>query len=95
MRIALRTTYADGRAPVLSTASAPDLVAFEREFDRSVARFEAELRFTDLCWLAWHAQRRAGKTTQAFDDWLDEIDGVEPDESESKLVPLENTPPIG
>lgn len=95
MRIALRTSYNDGRSPATAVASAADLVAFEREFDRSVAKFEAELRFTDLCWLAWHALSRTGKTTDPFDRWIDTIDMVEPDEDNSTIVPLESSPPTG
>ena len=91
MRIALNTSYTDGRPATLAVASAADLVAFEREFDRSVAKFETELRFTDLCWLAWHALHRTGKTTEPFDVWLDTIDQVAPEDGESAIVPLEST----
>ena len=76
MKLALRITNADGSA-VDVTASIADLVAFEDQFSRSVARLEAELRLTDVCWLAWHSQSRRGQTPLDFHAWLETIDGVE------------------
>lgn len=90
MRMNLHVTYTDGSgADVI--VSAPDLVAFEREFDRSVARFESEVRFTDICWLAWHRLHRA-KQAGEFNDWLEELDGVEVKDI-SDPVPLDKTAP--
>lgn len=90
MKMNLAVTYTDGTgADVL--VSAPDLVAFEREFDRSVARFESEVRFTDICWLAWHCLKRQGKADD-FDTWLNKVDGVEVADI-SEPVPLDKTAP--
>jgi chromosome condensin MukBEF MukE localization factor len=90
MRMNLNVTYNDGTgADVI--VSAPDLVAFEREFDRSVARFAAEIRFTDICWLAWHKLNRDGSAGE-FDKWLENLDGVEVKDS-SDPVPLDKTAP--
>jgi hypothetical protein len=90
MRMNLNVTYNDGTgADVI--VSAPDLVAFEREFDRSVARFESEIRFTDICWLAWHKLNRDGAAGD-FDKWLEKLDGVEVGEA-SEPVPLDKTAP--
>jgi hypothetical protein len=75
MKMQLRVTYNDGAGADV-TVSAPDLVAFEREFDRSVARFESEVKFTDLVWLAWHRLKRDGKAGD-FDPWLETVDGIE------------------
>jgi hypothetical protein len=90
MRMKLKVTYNDGSgADVL--VSAPDLVAFEREFDRSVARFESEIKFTDICWLAWHKLNRDGSAGE-FDKWLENLDGVEVAEA-NEPVPLDKTAP--
>ena len=90
MKMNLTVTYTDGAgADVL--VSAPDFVAFEREFDRSVARFETEIKFTDICWLAWHGLKRAGKAGE-FDAWLDTIEGVTISEA-AEFVPLGSTAP--
>ena len=90
MRMNLHVTYTDGSgADVI--VSAPDLVAFEREFDRSVARFESEVRFTDICWLAWHRLHRE-KQAGDFTDWLDGLDGVEVKDI-GEPVPLDKTAP--
>jgi hypothetical protein len=90
MKMNLTVTYTDGAgADVI--VSAPDFVAFEREFDRSVARFETEIKFTDICWLAWHRLNRDKKAGE-FDAWLDTIDGVAISEAE-EFVPLDKTAP--
>lgn len=90
MRIDLRVTYQDGSA-VDTAATTADLVAFEETFNRSVARIEAELRLTDVCWLAWRSVSRQGKTAADFHSWLESVDGVELVDSEADPVPLEST----
>jgi hypothetical protein len=90
MRMKLNVTYADGSG-VEAIVSAPDFVAFEREFDRSVARFETEVKFTDICWLAWHRLNREG-TAGDFDKWLENLDSVEISDT-AEPAPLDKTPP--
>jgi hypothetical protein len=88
MRINIDVTYTDGSGADVSV-SAPDFVAFEREFDRSVAKFASEIRFTDICWLAWY---RLGKQGDArpFDTWIESVENVEIGGSDD-IVPLETT----
>tara|TARA_R110000822_G_scaffold73080_1_gene175694 strand:- start:3954 stop:4220 length:267 start_codon:yes stop_codon:yes gene_type:complete len=77
MKIALTVEFLDGvKTDVDSLFS--DFVAFERTWSRSVARFETELRLTDLAWLAWHSETRTRKTSLKFDpDWIDTVANVE------------------
>ena len=93
MRINMKVAMLDGSAVDVS-ASTADLVAFEREWDRSVARFSDDFRLTDFCWLAWHACKRTGKTTADFNAWLELVDEVNAD-GEGELVPLGTTQPTG
>jgi hypothetical protein len=88
MRMNMTVTYTDGTGAAV-VVSAPDLVAFEREFDRSVARFESEIKFTDICWLAWHKLNRDGSAGD-FDKWLEKLDGVEIADA-SEPAPLDKT----
>lgn len=54
-----------------------DFVAFERTWNRSVAKFESEMRLTDIAWLAWQVSKRIGRTQAAFDpEWIQSIDEV-------------------
>lgn len=53
------------------TALASDLIAFEAHFDLSVARLENEVRLTHMFYLAWHALKRTGKTTDEFEKWIE------------------------
>lgn len=90
MKMELHVTFTDGSGAD-ATVSAPDLVAFEREFDRSVARFQDEVKFTDICWLAWHRLKRDGRAGD-FDAWIETVDGVEVANT-SDPVPLDKTAP--
>lgn len=88
MKINLRVTLNDGSA-VDTIATTADLVDFEEQFSRSVARLEVELRLTDICWLAWRSLIRQTKTSMDFKPWLDTIDGVELMDTEP-TAPLES-----
>jgi len=88
MRMTMAVTYTDGSGADV-VVSAPDLVAFEREFDRSVARFESEVKLTDICWLAWHRLHR-DKKAGTFDEWLETLEAVEISDA-SEPAPLDKT----
>jgi hypothetical protein len=75
MRISLRVELTDGTEKDVM-CSAKDLVAFEEKFSRSVARFEQEMRLTDLLFLAWHSENRTKATTKDFDSWLDDVESI-------------------
>jgi hypothetical protein len=75
MRISLRVEFVDGIEKDV-VCSAKDLVAFEEKFSRSVARFEQEMRLTDLLFLAWHSENRTKATTKDFDSWLDDVESI-------------------
>jgi hypothetical protein len=70
--INLRVTYIDETTAECS-AIAADLIAFEARFDLSVARLEKEVRLTHMFFLAWHALKRTGKTTEEFDKWVESV----------------------
>lgn len=77
MKIALRVIHTDG---VIADCDAvfADFVGFERTWQRSVAKFESEIRLTDLAWLAWSSETRNKKTTLKFDpDWIATVESVE------------------
>ena len=94
MKIALQVHYTDGETRDVEAKFA-DFVAFERTWQRSVARFETEIRLTDLAWLAWSAETRAKNTTLKFDpDWIQTVESVEIAEGESDN-PLATTLPVG
>lgn len=93
MRMSLVVKYEDGTERSVFAKFA-DFVSFERVWQRSVAKFESELRLTDLAWLAWSAETRAKNTDAKFDpDWLSTVSSVEPVADEGdKPVPLDKTP---
>ena len=93
MKMKLDVEYNDG-VTAAATVAAVDFVGFEEKFDRSVAKFETELKFTDLCWLAWHSLQRKDKTVGEFHAWLDNVEGVTFGE-DSEIVPLEKSQPTG
>jgi len=91
--IRIDITPKDG-APRSVVAEAQDLVAFERAFDKSVARFQDNVFLTDLFWLAWHVDKRTGQTMLEFDPWVATMSTIGVSEDQS-IVPLESTAPTG
>ena len=95
MKIQLTVTYTDGETQDVEAVFA-DFVAFERVWSRSVARFEQEIRLTDLAWLAWSAETRAGRTFKKFDpDWIATVEDVATTGIEEGCSPLATTQPTG
>jgi hypothetical protein len=95
MKIQLTVTYTDGETQDVEAVFA-DFVAFERVWSRSVARFEQEIRLTDLAWLAWSAETRAGRTFKKFDpDWIATVEDVATTGIEEGGSPLATTQPTG
>lgn len=83
MRISLRVEFTDGTEKDVM-CSAKDLVAFEEKFSRSVARFEQEMRLTDLLFLAWHSENRTKATAKDFDSWLDDVESIAASDDDPK-----------
>lgn len=76
MKIEMTVTYLDGTKDDVDAVFA-DFVGFERTWQRSVAKFEQELRLTDLAWLAWSALTHRNKTKLKFDpDWIATVENV-------------------
>jgi len=96
MKIELTVEYIDGTTEDVDATFA-DFVGFERTWQRSVVKFEQELRLTDLAWLAWSALTHRGKTKAKFDpEWIRLVSEVKPrEDSESPLSSSETTQPIG
>lgn len=88
MKMNLRVILNDGKNEDV-VASAADLVAFEAQFSRSVAKLQDEFRYTDVCWLAWHSLNRRKKTTKDFDEWINTIESVELGSETNEIPPLE------
>lgn len=76
MNINLQLSFADGTTKVV-TAGAADIVAFEQHFDLSIARLEQNVKLTHLFYLAWHSEKRTKATDKSFDQWLEDIAGIE------------------
>jgi hypothetical protein len=103
MKIEMTVTFLDGTTEDVDAVFA-DFVGFERTWQRSVAKFEQELRLTDLAWLAWSALTHRNKTKLKFDpDWIALVDNVgvreaveNPlDSASSDKSNLAKTPPTG
>jgi hypothetical protein len=94
MKMNLRVAYNDGKN-VEVICSAPDFVAFEEKFDRSVAKLEKEFRLTDLLWLAWHSLNRKKQSELSWEKWLEVVEDIDTTEESPKIVPLESKANIG
>jgi len=95
MRIKMNVEFIDGTKREVEARFA-DFVAFERTWNRSVTRFESELRLTDLAWIAWHVLIREKVTTKQFDpDWLNDVEALNLDTGEDDAAPLAETQQAG
>ena len=89
MKIEMTVTFIDGTKEDIDAVFA-DFVGFERTWQRSVAKFEQELRLTDLAWLAWSALTHRNKTKLKFDpDWIALVENV--GIREEGEIPLDST----
>jgi len=94
MRIALKVSYDDGREQAVMV-SAPDLIAFERHFDKPMSVI-GQGRIEYLWWVTWHACTRLSHTTLVFDDWIATVAEIGDDKAaDAELVPLGSSQPIG
>jgi len=92
-KVALHVDLSDGSG-VDVEATTPDLIAFERKFDKSFAAFADDLRLEYIVWLAWHALKRTTQVSVEFDPWTETVEGV----TVSGVLdppPLESSQPTG
>jgi len=93
MKVALHVDYSDGSG-VDVIATAPDLIAFERQFDKPFTIFAESMRLEYVLWLGWHALKRQQLTTLEFDPWIETVGSVGLTDSQEP-PPLESGQPIG
>ena len=74
--ITINLTFADGTTAT-AVASAPDFVAFETRFDKSVQTFANDVRLTYMFFLAWHALKRTKVTDLEFEAWLETVADIQ------------------
>jgi len=80
MQINLQTKFEDDSEKVIS-AGAADLIAFEREFDLSVAKLQSEVKLTHLLYIAWHSESRNKATALEFEEWTSTIVSIQATDS--------------
>jgi hypothetical protein len=90
MQIDLRVSFINGQTADVDAVFA-DFIAFEKERRRSVVRLDADMQLTDLAWLAWHAEKRLGKTALKFEpDWVSTVKSVEVRNDSEGTAPLDS-----
>lgn len=63
------------------------IVAVERQFTQPISSlFGDHTSFEVLCWTAWKGTQMLGRVVKPFDEWLDDLDAIEP--GEEPRVPL-------
>lgn len=75
MRIPLSVEYVDGTTEEVE-ATLADMIGFERTWNRTMMKFQEEMRLTDLVWLAWSALTHRGLCRLKFDVWVDTVEMV-------------------
>lgn len=73
--IAFEVTLVGGET-VTAKSLAPDFVAFETQFDRSISSLSKDIRITDMLFLAWHSLKRTGVTSLEFEPWTETVENL-------------------
>jgi len=95
MQFKIGVEMVDG-TEVTAVASVPDLLAFERKFDKPVTDFGNGLRLEWILWLAWHALNRSGKAGDDYDAWTANVGNIVVGSQDGDpLPPLESAAPTG
>ena len=71
LRLEFAVEDADGRRNV--TVGPASLVAWERKTNRRISSFAEGIGAEDMAWLVWHAEKKDGRTTLNFEQYLDRI----------------------
>ena len=95
MQIEFKIKPIDGESRVVK-ASLVDVIAWEEKYEKpSTELASGDIFARDYVWLAWHSEKRTGKTELEFMDWVATLDEIESAEAEAPLPPSENPPSIG
>lgn len=83
MKINLDITFTDGKSKAI-TCNAADMVAFENEFNISVAKLGQDPRMGYMLFLGWHSEKRTKATDLEFEPWLDTVEQIGASDSDPK-----------
>lgn len=87
MQIEFKIKPMEGEARVVK-ASLVDVIAWEERFERpSTELAGGDVYARDYVWLAWHSEKRTGKTELEFMDWVATLDEIESVEEAAPLEP--------
>jgi hypothetical protein len=75
LRLAFQVEDADGPRHV--NVGPASIVAWERKTSRRISDMADGVSAEDMAWLVWHADKRAGGTSLAFEEYLDTIVDLE------------------
>ena len=89
------TVTADDGSGVNVTASAPDYVAYEMEFNRSILAGMSEGLWSVYMYVVWHAMKRQDLTELGWDAWLATSPTFAREIVSEEPAPLEPEAPIG
>lgn len=92
--ITFSVTQDDGSG-VSVTASAPDYVAYEQRFDKSIITGMNSGLWSVYMFVVWHAMQRQSLTDLSWEAWLDTSPVFARDVKAEEPVPLEQAQPPG
>jgi len=80
MRIKLNVTTVDGAYTVTTTMAS--IVAFERKYKIGAGQLASDVHIEWLAYLAYESAKRAGIVVPiVFDDYLDQVINIEPEDA--------------
>jgi hypothetical protein len=75
LRLAFQVEDADGSRRI--DVGPASIVAWERKTSRRISDMAQGVAAEDMAWLVWHADKRAGGTSLAFEEYLETIVDLE------------------
>ena len=94
MRLALHVDYVDGSGADID-ATAPDLIEFERKYDRAFVTIGDQTRLEWILYLCWYNLQRKKITALEFEAWCETVAGVNFRDPGDAPIPLESDPRTG
>jgi hypothetical protein len=91
VKITFEVEFEDGRK-IEAAAKPKDIIAFERQYDRSFTGVVDDLRFEHLCYLAWSPLHRQKRDPRAFDEFMDDVEDIGVKDDDPEPVPFGKAP---
>ena len=76
MMLSMKVTTSDGTRTI--TSRPKTMVQWEAKTGHKMSDLANGIAMSDLAWIAWRQLTDEGMTTATYDEWMDDLDNLEP-----------------